>query len=1034
MIQARRTILIVDDSPEDRELYRRFLLKDETCVYHILEATNGRQGLALWQQHRPDILLLDYRLPDLDGLAFLGALECPTQRPCLPVVMLTGLGNEAIAVKAIKAGAQDYLVKGQIIPEGLHLAIEGAIESVRLHRELQQRIERERLVAQITQHIRRSLDLQTILQTTVDEVRQFLQTDRVILFRLEPDGSGTVVTESVGSAWQSILASNIHDPCFTEGYVEPYRQGLVTAKPDIYNGTIDPCHVELLARFQVKANLVVPILQDDQLWGLLIAHHCATPRQWQLLEVDLLKELANQVSIALQQAELYQRVQQELAERQQAEAALRQQTDRERLVTQIAQRIRQTLDLNEILQTTVAEVRQFLQTDRVFMYRFQPDFSGVVVVESVGEAWQPILHTEVEDLYSVDIRDEDYRQGCIQAVADIYSAGLTDRHVELLERFQVRANLAVPILHNEGLWGLLVANHCAAPRQWQSFEVDLLKQLAIQVGIALQQSELYQQAQNEIAERRLIEESLRQSEAFKERVLDSSADCIKVLDLEGRLVYMNGGGLCQMEIDDFAPFLHAEWTSFWQDEGYELAQSALAVAKAGKVSTFQGYCPTAKGTPKWWEVIVCPILDRAGNVERILSISRDVSDRIRFEQEREQILAQEQAARQVAERANRTKDEFLAVLSHELRSPLNPILGWAKLLQSRSFDASRTSEALAVIERNAKLQAQLIDDLLDISRIMSGKLALTSNPVDLPFVVLSALETVRLGAEAKQIHIEKSLEFESGLVLGDAARLQQVVWNLLSNAVKFTPAGGHITVQLVREMSGDAAFAKLSVTDNGKGIKPEFLPHLFEYFRQEDSSTTRRFGGLGLGLAIVRQIVEMHGGTVEAESQGEGQGATFTVRLPLRSHETAPQLAKLSSSRSSLAGSPALPLTGVQLLVVDDDLDNLNFYTVVLESSGAEVVAVSSAAEAMQHLSETTPDILVSDIGMPDTNGYVLMEQVKTAEATQGKQIPAIALTAYASDRDRELALAAGFRSHLAKPIEPDALVEAIAQLLGQLH
>ena len=322
MSRQQRTILIVDDSFEDRELYQRYLLRDRGYSYTVLEASLGRQGLALWQQHQPNAVLLDYRLPDLDGLEFLAQLKSSLLQPCLPVIMVTGQGNEAIAVQAMKAGAQDYLVKEQITPEGLHLAVNGVIETVQLRTQLQQRIERERLVTQITQKIHQSLDLEEILQTTVTEVRQFLQTDRVLIFRLQPDGWGIVTTESVGSEWTPLLSSSLHDPCFNENYAESFRQGLVTVKPNIHDGSLDPCHRDLLASLQVQANLVVPILQDRQLWGLLMAHHCATPRQWQPLEIDLLKELATQVGIALQQAELYQQSQTELAERKRVEEAL----------------------------------------------------------------------------------------------------------------------------------------------------------------------------------------------------------------------------------------------------------------------------------------------------------------------------------------------------------------------------------------------------------------------------------------------------------------------------------------------------------------------------------------------------------------------------------------------------------------------------------------------------------------------------------------------------------------------------------------
>lgn len=311
MYQAARTILIVDDSPEDRGVYRRYLLSDREYSYTILEASLGQQGLDLWQQHRPDVVLLDYYLPDMDGLDFQAQLQSLAEQVCLPVIMVTGQGNEAIALQAIRAGAQDYLVKGAITTEGLQLAVAKTLTAVQLQLQLQQQLEREQLIQHISQQIHQSLELDAILHTTVTEVRQFLQTDRVIVFQIESNGDGRVVAESVGSAWQAILHCGIHDPCFAEGYIEPYRQGRVLANADIHDGRLTPCHAEFLAQFQVRANLVMPILRNDQLWGLLIAHHCEAPRSWQTTEIELLQQLALHLGIALQQANAYAQLEQQ---------------------------------------------------------------------------------------------------------------------------------------------------------------------------------------------------------------------------------------------------------------------------------------------------------------------------------------------------------------------------------------------------------------------------------------------------------------------------------------------------------------------------------------------------------------------------------------------------------------------------------------------------------------------------------------------------------------------------------------------------
>ena len=409
--------------------------------------------------------------------------------------------------------------------------------------------------------------------------------------------------------------------------------------------------------------------------------------------------------------------------------------------------------------------------------------------------------------------------------------------------------------------------------------------------------------------------------------------------------------------------------------------------------------------------------NEVGQLIGIRGIVLDITERKLAEEQRLQLLC-EQTARAEAETANRIKDEFLAVLSHELRSPLNPILGWSRLLQTQKLDEAKTAKALETIERNAKLQSELIEDLLDVSRILQGKLSLNSAPVNLIATTQAAIETVRLAAEAKSIQISPSLHLPIQ-VIGDSNRLQQVVWNLLSNAVKFTPAGGRVDVCL-EPLDGHA---KITVSDTGKGIPADFLPHVFEYFRQADSTTTRKFGGLGLGLAIVRHLVELHGGTVRAESPGEGLGATFTVQLPLISTQSTPSQELQPTGQSSI-------LSEIQVLVVDDDTDAREFVAFVLEQAGAKVLTAASAKEALAVLRRSQPDILLSDIGMPDMDGYMLMQRVRKLPPEQGGEIPAIALTAYAGEIDRKQALAVGFQQHLAKPLDPDRLISVITGLV----
>ena len=422
---------------------------------------------------------------------------------------------------------------------------------------------------------------------------------------------------------------------------------------------------------------------------------------------------------------------------------------------------------------------------------------------------------------------------------------------------------------------------------------------------------------------------------------------------------------------------------------------------------------------------------QAEQAERhVKELSHYIDELKRAEEERDALLVREQEARAEAEAANRLKDEFLAIVSHELRTPLTPIIGWAHMLRTGIPNEMTYAQALEAIERNAQIQVQLINDLLDVSRIITGKLYLDIGQVNLDAVIESALDVMRPAADAKGVRILYRRDSEVGPVSGDRGRLQQVVWNLLSNAVKFTPEGGQVEVRLERVGSQ----AKITVSDTGEGISPNFLPYVFDRFRQADSTTTRDHGGLGLGLAIVRHLVELHGGTVYAESAGKGQGATFSVSIPLvvlRAGGSDLERAYHSIvDAQMIMGLPTLD--GLQVLVVDDEKDTRQMIGAVLERSGAEVRTSASTREALEVLGKWRPDVLISDIGMPGEDGYALIHQVRALPESLGGEIPAVALTAYARDEDRRRVLAAGYQMHLAKPISPVELLAMVAELSGR--
>lgn len=433
-------------------------------------------------------------------------------------------------------------------------------------------------------------------------------------------------------------------------------------------------------------------------------------------------------------------------------------------------------------------------------------------------------------------------------------------------------------------------------------------------------------------------------------------------------------------------------------------------------------------------------LSHEGRIIGTLTIIEDVTERVAREaelqaqiEERSRLLSSEKLARNEAERANRLKDEFLATISHELRNPLNAILGWAHMMRLGNLTAANAERAVETIYRNAKSQAQLVADLLDVSRIISGKLRLDVRTVDLINIVNAAIDSIRPAVEAKGIRLQIMLDPAAGPISGDADRLQQIVWNLLTNAVKFTPKGGRIQVKVQRVDS----HVEIVVHDSGVGINKEFLPHVFDRFRQADASITRTHGGLGLGLSIVHQLVDLHGGTVTVQSEGEGKGATFTIMLPFVGVISNPQDAESEQTAQSDEVIPfdGLPsLQGLKILVVDDEADTRELIQEVLQECGSEVITSASAEEALVALEQHKPDILISDLGMPEEDGYSLISKIRALPSERGGQIPAAALTAYARAEDRMRVLRSGFQFHLPKPVDSAELVTVVASLAGRAY
>jgi PAS domain S-box-containing protein len=519
----------------------------------------------------------------------------------------------------------------------------------------------------------------------------------------------------------------------------------------------------------------------------------------------------------------------------------------------------------------------------------------------------------------------------------------------------------------------------------------------------------------DITDRKQMEGRLRESEAQLRTLADAVPQLVWMAEPDGHIFWYNqrwydytgttpeqmeGWGWQSVHDPELLPGVVKRWT---------------ASLETGEPFEMEFPLKGSNGTFRWFLTRVNPLRDSQGRIVRWFGTNTDVDEQRRTSEELRE--------------ANRLKDEFLATVSHELRTPLTAILGWAHLLRAGQLDKESGSSALETIERNARSQAQLIDDLLDVSRIIMGKLRLDVRQVDPSSFIEPAIEALRPAAEAKDVRIQKVMDTGVVSVAGDPARLQQVVWNLLSNAIKFTHKGGKVQVRLERINS----HIEIAVSDTGIGIKPEFLPHVFERFRQADQKSTRHHGGLGLGLAIVRHLVELHGGTVEANSPGEGQGTTFVVKLPLVAVYQKDKLAE----RMHPAARDPLPtfecperLDGLKVLVVDDEADTRELLRIGIGQCGAEVVTAVSAREALEAIAEESPDLLISDIGMPEEDGYELIRKVRALPVGRSRKIPAIALTAYARTEDRMRALRAGYQSHIAKPVELAELLTVIASLV----
>jgi PAS domain S-box-containing protein len=706
----------------------------------------------------------------------------------------------------------------------------------------------------------------------------------------------------------------------------------------------------------------------------------------------------------------------DITERKRVEQALAEGARQQRALYQLADHLHRARSLDDVYDAALDAILSSLRCDRAAILLF--DDEGVMRFAG----WRGLSDGYLKAVEGYLSCKPDER--CLEPICvnDVDLAEIDDSLKAVIKREGIGALASIPLISRRKLIGKFMT-YFNAPHVFSDGELALSLTIARQLAFGI--------------ERKRAEKLLRQNAAQLALITNTAPVFIAHCDAQARYKFVNKPyaerfGLTPEDcIGKRVPEVVGE-------EAYRSFGQHVEAALRGEPVEFEVEIPYEGIGKHFMHCSYAPELDADGKVVGFVAAITDISARKQAEEKIARLLAEEQEARDVAEQATRAKDEFLALVSHELRSPLNAILGYTRMLRSGPRDIEDFNKATGVIERSAKAQLQIVEDLLDSARIITGKLRIEPSLVDLVPALEAALDMVRSAAEAKGIALVADFGHLPELVLGDSTRLQQVVWNLLTNAVKFTPEGGRVELR----MEGAADHLRIAVSDTGKGVEPEFLPFVFDRFRQADSSSVRRYGGVGLGLSLVKHLVELHGGTITAASEGAGRGATFTIMLPRRHLELIPPAPPAVTSREvrmegSIPRDQVLSLEGVSVLVVDDQEEARVVLTQTLSEYGAQVTTVSSGAEALAILSRPPDgrrsDVLILDIAMPDEDGYAVLKKVRALEAERGAvvyRMPAIALTAHARAEDRLRALRAGFQMHVAKPVEPTELAVVILSLI----
>src|SRR6266850_3386142 len=876
----------------------------------------------------------------------------------------------------------------------------------------------------VGQALVQSLDTESVGRHIAEAIRVLLGGTLSVLWELEPTTNRLVAVATSGSGSPFPPGTRIPQNEMLAGFA--VTEGRPVSTSDILTDprlTLTPETRALVEQSGHGSVLAVPLTIGGRVTGVLAVGD-VTGRAFGTEEIRRLQDFANQAAIALEKARLFAL---ETSRRERLEALARVQRD-----------LSAELDLDRLLGLIVERAGQLFEGTG-FAYLFDEES------QSLGPQVWGRAEPESEAPFPAE-------GGLVASCAGTRRGLLVNDYpgspyaLPAVVRLGVRHAMAQPLVSRDRLLGVLVvARRVDAPFRPEDFAG--FEGLAVQAAVALDNAILFVEAGRQRREAEVLAELARSINTAQDvstvlqRVVDGAKELcrcdltsVALRETEsgsivmrnrageyrgapGRLVIEPGRGAGGLVLEAGRPFRSddiMEDPRITHDHAHVIRAEGVVTTLVVPIMVegrVEGLLYVHRRTPK-------PFDDRTEAV--LLQLAEYAAIAIH----NMRLLAHEHQMRAEAEGASRTKDEFLATLSHELRSPLQPLLNWAYLLRSPNLDPASAERALDAIERSTKTLGQLIEDLLDVSRIVTGKLRLQARPVRLPGVIRSAIEAVEPAALARSVTLEVRIEPDLPAVMGDPDRLQQVLWNLLSNGIKFTPKGGRVTVTV----AGRNSEVMLTVADTGAGIKREFLPHVFERFRQAESSTNRAYGGLGLGLAIVRHLVELHGGSVVVQSEGEGQGATFSVSLPVA---VATRTAERAPAAVSTEGPVGQSLAGLRLLIVDDEADAREVMRFMLERGGAQVRIADSAAQALDAIREERPDLLISDIGMPVEDGYVLVRRLRAMEEGLGRRLPAIALTAYASEEDTRRAFTAGFDAHLSKPVDPARLIDIAAGLAG---